>query len=334
LVLAGVGALVAATPCSAVIWPQPPAAEEAQGPAMRMLQSAALNSVMRPWSGVQRMVTTQGGMPRLSAIQVEHRPGEPSPLRVVASDQQAVPSGTHDAALLDVLDDHYDVVVAGDQLLKGRRTTMIEALRPGVTGPAAVGGRFWLDAATGMVLRRDVHDETGAVARTTTFDLVNVGEAAVAGLPATASAGALDQGWLDAMEAEGWPVIRELPSGLELFEARKHDSSGVAVLQLSYSDGLSTMSLFVQPGELATEPPGTARPVDGGGTVWVSGANPERLVWSADGRTWTLLSDAPQTAVEAALRVLPHAPRSVSDSPTARVWRGMSVLGGWLNPFR
>ena len=67
--------------------------------------------------------------------------------------------------------------------------------------------------------------------------------------------------------------------------------------------------MFVQPGELDGEPAGTARPVDGGGTVWVTGGSPERLVWSADGHTWTLISDAPESTVTGGAAGAPAHPR-------------------------
>ena len=135
------------------------------------------------------------------------------------------------------------------------------------------------------------------------------------------------------MEVQGWPIRRSLPGGMDLFQAQLHDRDGAEVLQLSYTDGLSTLSLFVQDGELATEPAGTARPVDDA-TVWVQPGPPERIVWSGDGHTWTLVSDAPESTVKQALVSLPHTPRAVADGPSARLWRGMAVVGGWLNPFR
>lgn len=329
LVLAGTAALMVASPGAGATRPVPPHHDDAsQASALHLLQSAAWGSVMRPWSAMQRIVTIRGGLPRLSAMQVQHVPGRPSTMQVVAApDQRAVTAEAQDAALLRVLVGHYDIAFAGTQVFAGRDTTVLEARRPGRQGAAAVAGRFWLDCATGLVLRRDVLDESGAVERTTSFDLLAVGAAA----PAVAIAPIvhLDEPWLRSLQAQGWPVQYELAGDLDLFDARMHQD----VLQLSYSDGLSTVSVFVQPGELDSEPAGTARPVDGGGTVWVTSGNPERLVWSADGHTWTLISDAPENTVTTALQALPHTPGNRDDSPTARVWRGMAVMGGWLNPF-
>jgi len=174
------------------------------------------------------------------------------------------------------------------------------------------------------------------VIRSSAFVDMRLGEPvtpASAAIPALAATGQrLDDDALQAMQEQGWPVVRTLPSGLELFEARLHDSEGAGVLQLSYSDGLSTLSLFVQEGQLAQDPGGTPRTM-GGGTVWLAKGSPQKAVWSGAGRTWTLVSDAPARAVTDALLVLPHNPSVGSDGVGARVWRGMSRVGRWLNPF-
>jgi len=122
-------------------------------------------------------------------------------------------------------------------------------------------------------------------------------------------------------------------ASFDLFEARLHDTGATPVLQLSYSDGLSTLSLFVQRGWLDGDPAGTARSLDGG-TVWVEQGAPERVVWSGGEFTWTLVSDAASETVTEAVTALPHQLSVVDDDGVPeRVWRGMARVGGWLNPF-
>lgn len=324
---------MATTPSSAVTWPGPHVDQSTGNPAMQLLQNAAWNSVARPWTALQRVVTVHQGLPRLSAMQVSHLPGRGSDVRLLSAEQHLIAADAHDAALLSVLAGHYDVRMAGKEWCAGRLATLLEARRPDVTGVGAVAGRFWLDSRTGMVLRRDVLDERGEVVRSTSLESLNVGAPRVLPQQERTPSSGVDASWLQGMRAQGWPVRSALPGGLELFDARFHAADDDGVLQLSYSDGLSTVSLFVQPGELPSEPAGTPRPVDGGGTVWVTGGSPERLVWSGGGRTWTMLSDAPDAAVHAALMALPHVPAQVGDSAPRRVWRGMAVVGGWLNPF-
>jgi sigma-E factor negative regulatory protein RseB len=140
----------------------------------------------------------------------------------------------------------------------------------------------------------------------------------------------LDEAELARFEADGWPVLRGLPGGLELYDARWLTDG---VLQLAFSDGLSTLSLFVQQGEMPTTAAGVVRQV-GGGTVWQSDGEPERVVWAAGGRTWTLVSDLEPALVDQVLLALPHQGGQLAqDGLGPRVWRGMSRVGSWLNPF-
>jgi hypothetical protein len=71
-----------------------------------------------------------------------------------------------------------------------------------------------------------------------------------------------------------------------------------------------------------------------GSTVWVSPGAAEQVVWSGGGRTWTLVSDAPQATIVRAVTALPHTQAgAVDDGLASRTWRGMSRVGSWLNPF-
>jgi sigma-E factor negative regulatory protein RseB len=231
VLLAGVAAVVATTPCAAVTWPSPHVDKSAGNPAMQLLQAAAWSAVARPWTAVQQVVTVRGGLPRMSAMEVAHVPGRGSEVRLLSADQHELATDAQDAALLSVLAGHYDVVMAGNEWCAGRLATLLEARRPDVTGPAAVAGRVWLDPRTGMVLRRDVLDERGVVLRSTSLASLSVG--APRPLPAHAVNRTLDDSWIEAMRAQGWPVRTALPGGLELFDARMHDAADDGVLQVS-----------------------------------------------------------------------------------------------------
>lgn len=338
--LSGLGALMSSGPVYAHDPPDPdhdrPSVTAGSAQAVGLLESAATAARTLTWSGTQQVVSTRSGEPRLTVLEIQHAPGAGSTVRVLLSQDQAVASDGLDQSLLSLLTRHYDLRVAGDSVCAGHHARVVEARRPGVAGPAGLAGRFWLDAATGLVLRRDVLDEAGSVVRSSAFVSLTVGPSPTA-TSAAYTAGEvrrptgqlLDDVALASMAADGWPVVHTLPSGLELFEARMHED----VLQLSYSDGLSTLSLFVQAGDLPADPGGNARPM-GGGTVWVSPGATERVVWSGDGRTWTLLSDAPGSTVDDTVLVLPHTAAAVTDDGVLdRAWRGMSRVGSWLNPF-
>jgi sigma-E factor negative regulatory protein RseB len=208
----------------------------------------------------------------------------------------------------------------------------VEARRPGQSGVGAVAARFWIDQVTRMVWRRDVIDDTGSVVVSTAFSSLGFtrGPGAVPPVAADPSARHLDDGDVRDLVDQGWPLLDHLPGGLERFDALQHRDG---VVQLSYSDGLSTLSLFMQRGTLPSDTGGTVREI-GGSLVHVTGLSPEQLVWSGGGLTWTLVSDAADATVAEAVLVLPHAdPPSGHEGMGDRVWRGMSRVGSWLNPF-
>jgi negative regulator of sigma E activity len=346
LLVTGLGALISGVPAFAGVGPDSGGIAVAQrsAQAVRLLESAAQTARTASWSGTQHVVSTRAGEPRFTVLQIHHIPGTGSAVRVLSSQDQAVAADSLDEHLLLLLARHYDLRVIADTLCSGRPAHVVEALRPGISGAAALAGRFWIDEATGLLLRRDVLDEDGDIMRTSEFVSLSMAPKASALVPAAYTSGGLlrptgrrlDDSQLQVLEAQGWPVASALPAGLELFEARLHDGDSGDVLQLSYSDGLSALSLFVQNGELprgARDVPGSARPM-AGNTVWVLPGAAEQVVWAGGGHTWTLVSDAPQSTIVQAVGALPHTPRlAVHDGLARRTWRGMSRVGAWLNPF-
>ena len=346
LLLAGCGALATATPALSAALPAetaPAAAATTQPQALALLGTATRTSRSRSWSGIQQVTSWRAGTVRTAVLNVLHDPVTGSVVTDRADGAAVrVPADVLDEGLVRLLADRYRLSVAGVQGCGGRAALLVEARRPGAGGAAGLAGRFWVDQRTGMVLRRDLLDATGRVVSRSTLTHLQVDSPSTfAPVSATVPTGAahpvvplapsgrrVTASELAAL-APGAPP--ELPGGLQLFDARRHDDR---VLQLSYSDGLSTLSLFVQPGAL----PGavTALPIErrGGADVRAMPGPSDRLAWASDGRTWSLVSDAPIGVVDAAVAVLPHAPVGRrGDALAARAWRGMSRIGGWLNPF-
>jgi sigma-E factor negative regulatory protein RseB len=276
------------------------------------------------------------GVPSLSTAYLEHVPGQGTAVRVVPSTDVPVAADVFDADLLSLLDTNFHLAVTRVEPCRGRPAHLIQVTRPGQHGGAAVAARFWVDTATGLVLRRDVLDGDGRVLRSNELvDLAFARPSATlqAGRQLTPSGRHLDEVGLADLTSQGWQVPQWLPGGLTLYDARVMERSGGPVVQLAYSDGLSTLSLFQQRGVVRTTSGGLVRRV-GKGTVWQSFDTPLRVVWSTRGRTWTVVSDAPAQVVDEAVRALPHeAPTSSQDGIGPRVWRGMSRVGEWLNPF-
>jgi sigma-E factor negative regulatory protein RseB len=324
-VVTGVGALMTWSPARALVVPEPvgddmPVAQPSSG-GLRLLEAAAAAAQAHPWTGTERVLSLLTGVPVVQVATTTHGAGGTSSTDV----QQA--------SLLALLARHYQLRIAGTAAYRGRITEVVEALRPGAT---AVAARFWLDRASGLLVRRDVLDRTGALLRRT--ELLSVRPVArppvvSAALPTTGAAipsgDRLDGADLSRLEDDGWPVVRSLPGDLDLYEARWLPDG---LLHLSYSDGLSTLSLFVQEGVRRPAARAVLRHL-GGGEVWQTPGEPERTMWAAEGHTWTLVSDAEPALVDEVVMALPHTSRQQADALPHRVWRGLSRVGAWLNPY-
>lgn len=112
------------------------------------------------------------------------------------------------------------------------------------------------------------------------------------------------------------PCPDQLPGGFRLVDAREVVVSGAGgpasrAVHLTYSDGLSAMSIFVQSGRLPVAgPSGTTAQVWDGARVYVAVGWPFRAVWQGEGQVFTVISDAPVDQVSAAVRGLPGAKAS------------------------
>jgi sigma-E factor negative regulatory protein RseB len=330
--VASTGVLLAAWP--ALASPQrdldgmgPSRAVTAERDAMALLERAAQAGRALTYTGTQYVASWREGSTESALVELNHDPLQGS---VVVGAQEPVASVTSvlDPRMLSLLGQAYELEVVGPGRCAGRQAAVIEARRDGV-----VAGRFWVDSTSGLLLRREVFDSEGQRVRSSAFlDLTLSSQppgapqqvlTAVTGQERPAAAA------VDRLRRQGWHVPETLPHGYRLFETR---FDGV-VLHLAYTDGLSTLSLFAQTGELGTEPMDgfSAEEVEGH-PVWVHRAAPERVVWGGGGRVWTLVTDAPDETVVAAVAALPRDP-APSTGLLARLGRGLSRLGSMANPF-
>ena len=114
--------------------------------------------------------------------------------------------------------------------------------------------RFWLDAATKLPLRREIFDSHARMISEDAFIDLDLGPASGSGMPAAGArpwTGQLDSAGLAALRAQGWPLPASLPGQLTLFAASQTSTQSGKVVDLSYSDGLSVVSLFLQRGRAA-----------------------------------------------------------------------------------
>jgi sigma-E factor negative regulatory protein RseB len=222
----------------------------------------------------------------------------------------AGPIGGRFAAGLDVPAAHYRLAAQPGGELLGRATRLIH-VRP--LDALRYGYRLWLDEATAIPLKVEVVGTDGAVLEQVVFAEIHLGEpiASAAVEPSVATegfavrrepAGPRATAGSDADGAD-WAAAR-LPPGFALRATRSKTGArdGARLVQLVYSDGVASVSVFVEPDATAT----AAAP--GEGATALVGAD---SVYSRLGDGWRITAMGevpPQTAALIARAVRPLAP--------------------------
>ncbi|MGN6650612.1 MucB/RseB C-terminal domain-containing protein [Trinickia sp.] len=152
----------------------------------------------------------------------------------------------------------YDPKMLGDDRVAGLDAQVIE-LDPKDAYRFAY--KLWADAKTGLLLRVQTLDASGQVLAQVAFTQVRIGvpaqkSAIAAGMrntngwtlvrPPVSSVDMQAQGWRIAPDVPGFHEIRELR---RLMAARDPNARPIPVDQAVFSDGLSTISVFVEPAE-------------------------------------------------------------------------------------
>ena len=340
LLLLGAGTLLVGMPAQAAsrgqTEPSPAGPSASESRALQLLSAASRAARTRSYSGTQYVSSWHDGTATSSVADISHSAASGSVVTVrptagAAPDSSVTPTPDLDPRLVQLLAAHYDLTIGQDSACTGRAAHVVEAHR---RGDPAVAARFWLDAATSLVLRRETFDGTGRLVRSSAFMTMTVGpELTPMAATSAMAADTLDPTTAQAFREEGWQVPSALGDELELYDARIRTHDGQPVLHLSYSDGLSTLSLFAQRGSLGVaRMAGFTRQKLGSSAVWVRSSSPERVVWGGGGRVFTLLSDAPRDDVRAAVTALPHE-KTKRAGFLARIGRGLARLASWLNPF-
>jgi sigma-E factor negative regulatory protein RseB len=306
---------------------------------IRLLRQAAAACLDTPYHGVQVVRWLGQGDPTTSVIDVWHQPGG---VALVSPDGGTQQTGQRypdldgimgvSSPLLELLAANYQVTYAGRGSAAGHDALVVDARHPG----GGLTAQFWLDAATKLPLRREIFaDDAGMVSEDAFTDL-EVGDSSLAGMPPAASDSApspLTVSSLAALRAQGWPLPAQLPGSLTLFAATVTAPGSGQVVGMSYSDGLSVVSLFVQRGRLAGPMAGWRPVAVGGQTVYAvdPGDQGDRsLAWSTDGFVYTLVADAPAATVRQVVVAVPAV------SPPGfwqRMGHGLHRLASWANPL-
>jgi sigma-E factor negative regulatory protein RseB len=308
--------------------------------ARALLDRAAAAPASTPYHGVQFVAAWTTGGTTSEVVDVDHDPVRGttvhsdgttrSPGRSVTLLAAGAPSIAGGGAV-GLLVRHYSLSVVASGVVAGRPVDVVAARRPGAAAADHDAARFWLDRATGLVLRREVYDGHGRTTRASAFVDVTVGASAVSsGAADTAWTATLDRTSLARLRRHGWHCPATLPGPLTLVDARRGGQQDI--VHLSYSDGIASVSVFEQRGRLDVAGlAGHERQATDGHAVWVRGQVPRRVVWSAGGTVYTVVADAPERTVDAVVAALPH--RAAGDGPLGRLGRGLDRVASWFNPF-
>jgi sigma-E factor negative regulatory protein RseB len=267
------------------------------------------------------------------------------------------------AAPLTLLAGAFAVALAGKDQVASRSASVVVALREG-----RVAARLWLDDGCGLQLRQEVWDSHGRLIRMISFiqlEELAEGRDTTAAAPVDDRGAGGKQGRLAAAEVVGGdgaggdgaggvrsgmtvapgnpdpqaearrlqsPCPTELPGGFRLVDARGVTAAAggtpSTAVHLTYSNGLSAMSVFFQEGWLPEVGVTGMSPQDWGGLrVHAGNGWPIRAVWQGGSQVFTVVSDASADEVAAASVVLPgdREPSGVFDRIAAFV-SGAAVL--------
>jgi sigma-E factor negative regulatory protein RseB len=314
---------------------------------MHLLERAAAAPATTAYSGTQFVAAWTSDGTTSQVLDVTHSPSggttwraagsRPGGASVHAAADAADPSllGVGAVALLAR---HYSLAGVPASRVAGRETDVVEARRPG-PGEAVVA-RFWLDRDSGLVLRREVYDSRGRVIRASAFVDVTVtpereaaGPGGVDGASGRAWAKEMDDTQVRRMRSRGWDCPDELPGPLPLVDARRGGEQG-DIVHLSYADGIASISVFLQHGDLDHDSlRGYRYEKVAGRPVWVRAEVPRRVVWSSDGTVYTVVADAPERTVERAVHLLHEVESPRGGDPLDRLGRGLDRVASWFNPF-
>lgn len=227
----------------------------------------------------------------------------------------------------------YDVELVGEAELDSGRSYVL-VFR--TAGDERAHERLFVHRDTGLVVRRETYSNGAPVRVVTLTDLqIDPAPAITPPMEEASEFGPrenLSADGIETLSAAGWDVPQELPGGFSLAGSYAVTASESGAVHLVYSDGLYLLSVYEQPGHMAADAIDGATPFGHRGMYvyrW-PGSEPERMVWSGAGRTFTAVTDAPPETALTALAALPADP---PDRFRDRLGRGFVRIGRWIWPF-
>ncbi len=292
------------------------------------------------------VTSTPGGT--TTSTEITHLPGRGTlTLELDSSEAQArfTPAGASgsfadDGRPLSLLRDNYRVLREADldATVAGRPAEAVVAIDADGTPDA----RFWLDQATGLLLRKELLDAQGAVRSRVGFESLTLGVPPALVVPPGSQdpwTEKLASGALATARTQGCECPESLPGGLELLEARRAPAGAVStmpVVHQLFSDGVATVSLFSIAGSLSSADTdglvarGFRRLQLGDHYAWVRGGTSSMptvtVVWACKDSVLTLVTDDAEDPLATAARVLAALP-PVPDPGDTAIWA--RIARGW-----
>lgn len=267
------------------------------------------------YSGSQSFLAYRNSRVIAAQIQVDARAGQGIQVMVNSQTGQRLLKGftpalissrVVDEELLGLLVRNYQLSAARGASVAGRGAILVTATRDG-SYPAAA--RWWVDDATGIVLWQETYDEHGSVDLSFGFTSVSVSrrDSILEHLPprlaAPRTSTSLTISSAAALGASGWSSPRQL-AGLSLVKLRSDRAGNPDALHLIYSDGLATVSLFEQRGQLTTVPRDSQW--DASLAAHVRRGASDVATWQSGDLVFTVVTDGTKRTLADAVGSLPH----------------------------
>jgi hypothetical protein len=284
--------------------------------AQALMQRAADAGHSVSYSGRQWFLAYRDGRTIVAQVDVDARARQGTQVRVNSQRGQQlfrgftpalISSRVVDDELLHLLERNYHLSGSRGARVAGRSATVVTATRD---GSPSVAARWWIDDATGIMLWQETYGESGSVDLSFGFTSVSVSqnEGILEHLPprlaVPRTSTSLSLSSATELKASGWSCVREL-ADLSLVRIRSDRASNPDLVHLVYSDGLSTVSVFQQRGQLTAAPEGSQWDAALGAHVrrGASGV----ATWQSGEMVLTVVTDGSAGLLAEAVESLPHA---------------------------
>jgi anti-sigma factor RsiW len=300
--------------------------------AQATMQRAADAAHSVSYSGRQSFLAYRNGGPIVAHVDVDARAGQGSQVMVNSQTGQRLHKGFTPALmssrvindeLLDLLGRNYRLSGTRGASVAGRSATVVAATRD---DSAPVAARWWIDDATGIVLWQQTYDRTGSLDLSFGFISVSVrrGDSILEHLPprlaVPRTSTSLTLSSAAELNASGWSCVRHL-AGLSLVRIRSDRPGNPDTVHLLYSDGLTTVSVFQQRGELTAVPEGSQW--DAALKAHVRPSASDVATWQSGDTVFTVVTDGSGSVLADAVQSLPH------DAATAQTTLDR-IRAGWV----